>query len=78
MYVFGFKRIGDGIFDVMSNQEVSDIVWETIAYYKDMGSSDFTKCLCDCVNNVLKYSLVKNSEDNVTVILIMFKNLLGN
>merc|ERR1712194_350403 len=70
----------DGIFDVMSNEEVNDVVWETVGYYRDNQHTipdAYTKCLCDCVNNVLKKSLLTQSEDNVTVIMVTFKDLFN-
>lgn len=69
----------DGIFDVMSNEEVNEVIWETVDYYKDKndGASDlFGLCMNDCVNNVLKKAMIQKSEDNITVIFIAFKNLL--
>ena len=62
----------------MENDEVNDTIWETVNYYKENQNSipdAYTKCLCDCVNNVLKKSLLSQSEDNVTVILVTFKDL---
>lgn len=73
----------DGVFDVLTNEEVNEIIWETVDFYKnnkkhqDSKSSDlFGMCLNDCVNNVLKRSLIQNSEDNVTIILVAFRNFL--
>ena len=68
----------DGIFDVMSNEECSEIVWETVHLFVSKGmtkESDYEICMGECINNVLKKSLILKSEDNVTVILIAFKNL---
>jgi len=31
----------------------------------------------ECVNNVLKRALIQKSEDNVTAIMVCFKNLLN-
>jgi len=70
----------DGIFDVMDNEAVNDVVWETVGYYKENQhtiSDAYTKCLCDCVNNILKKSLLTSSEDNVTVILVAFRDLFA-
>lgn len=75
----------DGIFDVLTNEEVNEIIWETVRYHKESivekkgrkrGNDDLAICLNDCVNNLLMRSLIQNSEDNVTVILVAFKNLL--
>ena len=72
----------DGVFDVLTNEEVNEIIWETVDYYKNnkkggKGTGDLLgMCLNDCVNNVLKRSLIQNSEDNVTIILVAFRNFL--
>lgn len=71
----------DGIFDSLTNEEVNAIIWETIEYYRDIKSlnrDNLADCLNDCVNNVLKKSLINQSEDNVTVILIMFRDIVDN
>lgn len=68
----------DGIFDALTNEEVNQIVWETVHQYKTSKSklgNTYQLCLNDCVNNILKKSLLQNSEDNVTVILVAFRNL---
>lgn len=65
----------DGIFDALTNEEVNCMIWETIEYHKQQASS-FQQCLNDCVNNVLKKAMIQNSEDNVTAILVAFRNLL--
>jgi protein phosphatase PTC2/3 len=68
----------DGIFDALTNEEVNSIVWETVNYYKSHRQSlpnAYQMCLNDCVNNVLKKSLIQHSEDNVTVIFIAFRDL---
>ena len=74
-----FVVIGcDGVFDTLTNEEVCAVVWETVNYYKTSKSKSSTayhQCLNDCVNNVLKKSLLQQSEDNVTLILIVFRNL---
>lgn len=73
----------DGIFDVLTNEEVNEVIWETVRFHKERFLKEGKKamserlavCLNDCVNNVLKRSLIQNSEDNVTVILVAFRNL---
>ncbi len=69
----------DGIFDSLTNEEVNAVIWETIEYYRDvkgLSKDTVAECLSDCVNNVLKKSLLNSSEDNVTCILIFFKNIV--
>lgn len=69
----------DGIFDTMTNQEIVDTVWETLRHHKATGINpmrDYEKVLGECVSNVMKRALIQNSEDNVTVMLVCFRNLL--
>jgi serine/threonine protein phosphatase PrpC len=68
----------DGIFDALTNEEVNAVIWETVAHYKSQKNKNQTAyqaCLNDCVNNVLKKALLQHSEDNVTAILVVFRNL---
>ena len=39
-------------------------------------SNYYEKILNECVNNVLKRSLIQGSDDNVTAIMICFRDLL--
>lgn len=67
----------DGIFDSLTNEEVNEVIWETVAHYKGQkvkSQNSYQMCLNDCVNNVLKKALVQHSEDNVTAILVVFRN----
>jgi serine/threonine protein phosphatase PrpC len=73
----------DGVFDVLTNEEINEIIWETVDYYKSNRKGTNAKpeeylgmCLNDCVNNILKRSLIQNSEDNVTIILVAFRRFL--
>lgn len=69
----------DGIFDALTNEEVNSVIWETVASYKNQktkSQNTYQMCLNDCVNNVLKKALIQHSEDNVTAILVVFRNLL--
>lgn len=68
----------DGIFDALTNEEVNSVIWETVEHYKNQknkSQSSYQACLNDCVNNVLKKALLQHSEDNVTAILVVFRNL---
>lgn len=69
----------DGIFDTMTNQEILETVWDTVRHHKRHtinASREYDKILGECVSNVMKRALIQNSEDNVTVMMICFKNLL--
>lgn len=70
----------DGIFDVLTNEEVGQIVWETVRHAKESkkiikGKLGINEVLGDCVDNVLKMSLIQKSEDNITAIIIAFCDL---
>lgn len=69
----------DGIFDTMTNQQIVDTVWDTIRYHKENTINpqrEYEKILGECVSSVMKRALIQNSEDNITVMMICFKNLL--
>jgi protein phosphatase 2C family protein 2/3 len=68
----------DGIFDKLTNEKVSETVWETITFYREKYLQDpsiYEQVLAECVNNILKRAMIQRSEDNLTVILLCFKNL---
>ena len=75
----------DGVFDVLSNDEVNDIIWETIQFYKNqyskgrlsMSAKIKEECLDSCVNNILKMSMIDKSEDNITVILVFLSDVFS-
>ena len=80
---FDFMVIGcDGIFDVLSNEDLFDI-WKSILEEKGMNVNTFKKMeadneididkLCgDFAGLIIKSSLVKNSFDNVSCIVVVF------
>ena len=72
----------DGIFDVLSNEDLFDI-WKSILEEKGMNVNTFKKMeadneididkLCgDFAGLIIKSSLVKNSFDNVSCIVVVF------
>ena len=69
----------DGVFDVLSTEDVLKTVWETITHMRLAAAviplTEET-VLAECVNNVLKRALVAGSEDNVSAILVSFMSLL--
>jgi len=70
----------DGIFDVLTNEIVNDIIWETVDNSKSKKNEikdPLGECLNDCVNNILKKSIIHQTEDNITVILVAFRDLLA-
>ena len=69
----------DGVFDTVSNEQVVQIVYDTVSYYKQRSfdpQREYEQILGACVSNVMKTALVQQSEDNVTVMIICFKNLI--
>lgn len=69
----------DGVFDALTNEEVNAVIWETIDQHQEAGLTreSLADCLNACVNNVLKKALINQSEDNVTAILVVFRDLLA-
>lgn len=72
----------DGIFDVLTNEEIADTVFTVVRHYQaesyTPGTNGITLegVLDEAVQAVMKRSLISRSEDNITVILIFFKNFL--
>jgi len=66
----------DGVFDRLTNTQIVQTAWETITYHKSK-SDDINQefVLGECVNNILKRSMLSRSEDNVTVIMVCVSNL---
>jgi len=62
----------DGIFDVMSNEEVIKCVWDTINTGE---TSDIHELLRLASENLIKETLLKKSFDNVTAIVVAFPAL---
>ncbi len=67
-----FSNIGDGIFDTLSNDDIFKIIW---GYKKKGKVYDDIRQLCGKITDgIIKYSMQKQSIDNVSVIFIAFKN----
>lgn len=70
----------DGVFDKMSNEDVSKCVWESCDKNKWQANPSFRPAQSvhqQCglaVESVLKNSLYRQSLDNVTVVMIAFQN----
>ena len=67
-----FLSIGDGIFDTLTNDEIFNKIWS----YKKKGEvHNDIKNLCGIITDgIIKYSMQKQTIDNVSVIFIAFKN----
>ena len=67
----------DGVYDTLSTKLIHKVIWQTIQYHKNKSKEvSYEFILSECVNNVLKYALLKQSDDNVTAIMVCFRNLL--
>ena len=64
--------LGDGIYDRLDNEKILNKIWS----YKKKGKTfDDIHLLCKQITDaIIKYSMEKNSFDNVTVIFIAFQN----
>jgi serine/threonine protein phosphatase PrpC len=59
----------DGIFDVLTNEEIVNIIWDTA----EMNVGFPENVICGtCIDTIIKVSLERNSHDNVSAILIFF------
>lgn len=67
--------IGDGVFDKMSSQDVLDISWDSArrAYKQTVNQSIHNIC-GQSIELVLKASVASRTLDNITGVLISFKN----
>jgi len=63
----------DGIYDKMSNKEVVDLVWNS-ARESTTGGDLHLEC-ANIVERLLRESVKKKTLDNITCIVIAFKNL---
>ena len=67
------------MFDNLTNSEVTEIVVETVNFYRPRFESKLLSAeevFAECTDNIIRKAMVKNSEDNLTCILIFFKNPL--
>ena len=71
----------DGIFDQLSNEDISDCIWQTCNIYKmkeeDIEEYEVHNVHQQCmtgVDMIMKSSLMRKTLDNVTVVLVGFKN----
>jgi protein phosphatase 2C family protein 2/3 len=70
---FDYCLIGsDGIFDVLSNEDVNFAVWEGF----DSPAQDLHEKAGLAARNVVDLAMKKGSSDNVTCIVVLLKNIL--
>lgn len=67
-----YWHLGDGIFDRLKNDEILHKIWG----YKKKGEvhNDIRELCGKITDGIIKYSMQKQSADNVSVIFIAFKN----
>lgn len=66
----------DGIFDRLSNQHVLDVTWDTFNSAKNGdGECSIHQVTGMMTDSVLKQSAIEKSFDNLTIVMISFKNL---
>lgn len=65
--------LGDGVYDKLSNKDITIITLETLldAINKD---ENFDKLLLNIENNILKEAIDRDSRDNISCIFICFQN----
>ena len=70
--IFNIYYLGDGIFDRLDNEKIFYKIWE----YKKKGQvhNDIRELCGKITDGIIKYSMQKQSIDNVSVIFIAFKN----
>lgn len=62
----------DGVFDKLSNQEVTNTVW------KSLRASESLHSQCEkAVKNIIQISLDKRSTDNITAVVILFSDKIS-
>ena len=65
----------DGIFDKLDNEEVREISWNGINKAIDsMTTSSLNDVCLGAVDSVMSRSLLKKTNDNISVVLIAFNN----
>ena len=69
--------LGDGVYDRLTSSDVIDTIWQTVRYYaSEEPELSYEKILTESVNNVLRRAMIQQSEDNLTFMIVCFKNLL--
>lgn len=63
---------GDGIFDRLNNKDVMKALWETTSFNKYKDIHEFS---ARAVENLMKDALIHKTLDNITIVMISFKNL---
>lgn len=64
--------LGDGIFDKLNNVQVTQSIWETLRLNKEC--KNIHEFAGKSIENMIKEALSHKSLDNVTAVIICFKN----
>ena len=64
--------LGDGIFDRLNNKDAIKAIWETVTIHKFKTIHEFSG---KAIENLMRESLMNKTLDNITSVMISFKNL---
>ena len=67
----------DGIYDQLTSQEILESTWKMIEKNKKNNIDIYNTC-ANIVDFILKMSMARKSFDNVTCLMVAFKDLLNN
>ncbi|CAI2359840.1 unnamed protein product [Moneuplotes crassus] len=68
----------DGIFEKCSNSYLSRVVWKTLKSKEGLNKFNLHECLGECVDMVLKKSILAGTLDNISCVIIAMNNLLDS
>jgi hypothetical protein len=63
----------------MSSADIVETIWQTVNHFKGSAESEgrLERFLSESVNNVLRRAMIQQSEDNLTLIIVWFKDLMA-
>ena len=67
----------DGIYDQLSSKEVLDCAWMVFNHSSDENNNDLNINCGYVVDMILKMSMIRKSYDNVTCLIVAFKDLIN-
>lgn len=65
----------DGIFDRLTNQHVLDITWDAFNQTKTSSETTIHSVTGKMTDAIIKQSAIEKSFDNLTIVMISFRNL---
>ena len=64
------------MFDELRNKDLVDLVWKTIEFCKsNKPNLKKEELASECCNNLIKLAMLKESEDNLSVIVVFLKDV---